>query len=86
MRVFTPRTWLTIPIWVFIDIGICFIISVLLPEKQYIPHAIVSMQVILLFLIGLDFYSAYRYWKKEHYPAILEIDRMLAEIETANED
>ncbi len=86
MRVFTPRTWMTLPIWVFIDTGICFIISVLLPEKQYIPHAIIVLQVILLFLISLDFYSAYRYWKKEHYPAIIEIDRMLAEIETSYED
>ena len=31
MRVFTPRTWLVIPIWIFIDIGICFIINEIFP-------------------------------------------------------
>ena len=84
MRVFTPRTWLVIPIWVFIDVGICFILFVLMPEKQYIPHVIIAVQVILLILVVLDFYSAYVYWKREHYPVIKEIDRMMAEIETFN--
>ena len=86
MRVFTARTWLVIPIWVFIDVGICFILSVLLPEKQYVPHAIIVIQVILMALVGLDFYSAYLYWKKEHQPVIIEIDRMLAEMESSDQD
>ncbi|MEN8116441.1 MAG: hypothetical protein ABFS16_05650 [Bacteroidota bacterium] len=83
MRVFTPRTWLVIPVWIFIDVGLCFILSELLPQKQYVPHVIILLQVFLMIVIVLDFYSAYLYWKKEHHPVIIEIDKMLAEIETA---
>ncbi|MBT3385046.1 MAG: hypothetical protein HN778_11245 [Prolixibacteraceae bacterium] len=81
MRVFTPRTWLVIPIWIFIDIGICFIINEIFPFPRYIFLTLMLLQVVLLLAVVLDFYSAYLVWKKEHKPVILEINRMLEEIE-----
>lgn len=82
MRVFTSRTWLVIPVWIFIDVGICFILSELLPQKQFVPHAIIILQLFLLLVVVFDFYSAYLYWKKEHHPVLIEIDKMLVDIET----
>ena len=81
MRVFTPRTWLVIPIWIFIDVGLCFIIKEIFPFPQYISLIIMLLQVFLLLAIVLDFYSAYLFWKKEYKPVITEIDKMLEEIE-----
>lgn len=81
MRVFTPRTWLVIPIWIFIDIGLSLIISEIFPLQQLIPLLIILLQVILLLAIVFDFYSAYLFWKKEHQPVISEIENMVKEIE-----
>jgi len=82
MRVFTPRTWLIIPVWIFIDIGLCLILSEIFPLKEYIVHVIILLQIFLLIAIVFDFYSAYLYWKKEHLPVIIETDKMLADIRT----
>lgn len=81
MRVFTPRTWLVIPIWIFIDIGLCFILSEIFPLRQHVSLIIILLQVILLLAIVFDFYSSYLFWKKEHQPVIAEINKMLEEIE-----
>ena len=81
MRVFTSRTWFVIPIWVLIDVGLCLIINEIFPFPQYILLTIMLLQVFLLLAIILDFYSAYLFWKKEHKPVIVEIEKMLKEIE-----
>jgi len=81
MKVFTPRTWLVIPVWVLIDAGLCIIIKEIFPLPEYLPLTIMLLQVILLLAIVLDFYSAYLVWKKEHKPVIIEIDKMLKELE-----
>ncbi len=81
MRVFTSRTWFVIPIWVLIDVGLCLIINEIFPFPKYNLLIIMLLQVFLLLAIILDFYSAYLFWKKEHKPVIVEIEKMLEEIE-----
>jgi len=81
MRVFTSRTWFVLPIWIFIDVGLCFIIRQVFPFPQYTVFAIVILQLVLLLAVVLDFYSAYFVWKREQEPVLNEIDKMLEEIE-----
>lgn len=81
MRVFTSRTWFVIPIWVFIDLGLCFIISQVFPFPRYTVFTIAVLQVVLLLAIVLDFYSAYVVWKRQQKPVLIEIDKMLEENE-----
>jgi len=81
MQVFTRRTWYVIPIWISIDIGLCFILSSLLQGTPYTLIAIMLLQIVLIFLIIIDFYTAYLIWKKEHKPIVIEIEKMLDEIE-----
>ncbi len=83
MQVFTKRTWLVIPIWIFIDIGLCFIIAAEFPHREYIDDLIVVLQVLLIGLIALDFYVTYLAWKRDNKPVVIEIDKMIKEIESA---
>lgn len=82
MRVFTKRTWLVIPIWIFIDVGLCFIIAAEFPYQEYVDDLIILIQIVLLGFIALDFYVAYLSWKKDNKSALIEIDKMIKEIES----
>jgi membrane protein YdbS with pleckstrin-like domain len=81
MRVFTVRTWYVIPIWICIDIGISLILSFVLQNTSYVLPSIILLQVLLIIIIVIDFYVAYLFWKRDHEPAIVEIDKMLEDIE-----
>ena len=82
MKVFTKRTWLVIPIWILIDVGLCFILAAKFPFQNYADDIIIILQVILIALISLDFYVAYLEWKRNHKPVLDEIDKIIKEIET----
>ena len=82
MKVFTKRTWIIIPIWILIDVGLCFIIAAEFPYREYIDDLIVVLQVLLIGLIALDFYVAYLAWKRDNKPVVIEIDKMIKEIES----
>lgn len=84
MQVFTKRTWLVMPIWILIDVGLCFIIAAEFPHWDYIDDMIIVLQILLLGLIALDFYVAYLAWKKDNKPVLIEIDKMIHEIESAS--
>lgn len=81
MRVFTPRTYYVILIWLFIDIGICLILNTILEGTTLYLSAVVLLQAVLIILVIIDFYSAWLIWKRDHQPVIKEIDQMLNEIE-----
>lgn len=84
MRVFTVRTWLAIPTWLLIDVGIClFIYNASDNFEISVTHLILGLQMLLAIGIALDFLSEYLIWKKNHKPAVVEIDRMLNEIEAS---
>lgn len=83
MKVFTKRTWIIMPIWILIDVGLCFIIAAEFPYREYIDDLIVVLQVLLIGLIALDFYVAYLAWKRDNKPVVIEIDKMMKEIESA---
>lgn len=82
MRVFTPRTYYVIPIWLFIDIGICLMLKTVLEGTAFFLPTVILLQAFLIILVIIDFYSAYLLWKRDHQPVIKEIDQMLDEIET----
>ena len=81
MRVFTKRTWYVIPIWILIDIGLCFIVISVFPYPQYADDILILLQILLLGLIALDFYAAHLIWKRDNKPLLGEIDKMIEEIE-----
>jgi hypothetical protein len=83
MRVFTPRTYYVILIWLFIDIGICLILKTVLEGTTLYLSAVILLQAVLIILVIIDFYTAYLIWKRDHKPVIMEIDLMLDEIEKA---
>jgi len=83
MRVFTPRTYYVILIWLFIDIGISLILKTVLAESTLYLPAVILLQAVLIILVIIDFYSAWLFWKRDHQPVIKEIDQMLNEIENA---
>ena len=83
MRVFTPRTYYVILIWLLIDTGICLILKTVLEETTLYLPAVILLQAILIILVIIDFYSAYHLWKRDHQPVIKEIDLMLEEIKNA---
>ena len=80
MRVFTPRTYYVILIWLFIDIGICLILNTILEGTTLYLSAVILLQAILIILVIIDFYSAWHIWKRDHQPVIKEIDQMLDDI------
>ena len=83
MRVFTPRTYYVILIWLFIDIGICLILNTVLAGITLYLPAVILLQAVLIILVIIDFYSAWLLWKRDHQPVIKEIDQMLEEIENS---
>jgi hypothetical protein len=83
MRVFTPRSYYVILIWLFIDIGICLILNTILEGTTLYLSAVILLQAVLIILVIIDFYSAWLIWKRDHQPVIKEIDQMLDEIENA---
>ncbi len=83
MRVFTPRTYYVIPIWLFIDIGICLMLKTALEGTAFFLPAVILLQALLIILVIIDFYTAYLVWKRDHKPVLEEIDTMLDEIEKA---
>ena len=83
MRVFTPRTYYVIPIWLFIDLGICLMLKTALEGTSFFLPAVIFLQALLIILVIIDFYTAYLVWKRDHKPVIEEIDQMLDEIENA---
>lgn len=83
MKVVTKRTWFVIPIWILIDVGLCFIIAAEFPYQVYIDDLIILIQILLLGLIALDFYVAYLAWKRDNKPVLIEIGKMIQEIESA---
>jgi hypothetical protein len=80
MRVFTPRTYYVILIWLFIDIGICLILNTIIEGTTLYLSAVILLQAILIILVIIDFYSAWHIWKRDHQPVIKEIDQMLDDI------
>ena len=83
MRVFTPRTYYVILIWLFIDIGICLILKTVLEGTSLYLSAVILLQALLIILVIIDFYVAYLIWKRDQQPVIKEIDELLNQIETA---
>lgn len=84
MRVFTVRTWLAIPTWLFIDAGLCLLVYAASEHFEIsVAHVILSLQGLLAIAIALDFLSEYLIWKKNHEPVVVEVDRMLGEIEAS---
>jgi membrane protein YdbS with pleckstrin-like domain len=82
MRVFTVRTWLALPVWILIDAGICLFIFSAADHFDFpAMYVVLALQVLLVFVVALDFWVDYLIWKKEHEPAVIEINRMLEEIE-----
>lgn len=81
MRVFTPRTYYVILIWLFIDIGVCLILKTVLEGSTFYLSAVVLLQAILIILVIIDFYTAWFIWKRDHLPVIKEIDQMLNDFE-----
>jgi len=82
MQVFTVRTWLTIPTWLFIDAGICFLVYSAADKIDFpMTYILLGLQIPLAVIIVLDFFSAYLIWLKSHKPVVIEIERMLGEIE-----
>ena len=83
MRVFTPKTYYVILIWLFIDIGICLILKTVLEGTTLYLSAVILLQAVLIILVIIDFYSAWLLWQRTHRPVIKEIDQMLDDIEKA---
>ena len=45
MKVVTNRTWFVIPIWILIDVGLCFIIAAEFPYQVYVDDLIILIQI-----------------------------------------
>ena len=78
------RSWLALPTWLLIDVGLCLLV---VAASEHLPlpvgHFIVGLQGLLVIAVTLDFLSEYLIWKKNHAPVVVEIDRMLGEIEAS---
>jgi hypothetical protein len=83
MRVFTPRTYYVILIWLFIDIGVCLILKTVLEGSTFYVSAVILLQALLIILVIIDFYTAYLIWKRDHQPVIIEIDKLLDDFEAS---
>jgi membrane protein YdbS with pleckstrin-like domain len=84
MRVFTVRSWLAIPAWLLIDVGICLLIYAA-SDRFDIPvgYVILGLQVPIVMAAAADFLVEYLIWRKEHKPIITKIDGLLDDIETS---
>jgi hypothetical protein len=83
MRVFTPRTYYVILIWLFIDIGVCLILKTVLEGSTFYVSAVILLQALLIILVIIDFYTAYLIWIRDHQPVIIEIDKLLDDFEAS---
>jgi hypothetical protein len=83
MRVFTPRTYYVILIWLFIDIGVCLILKTVFESSTFYVSAVILLQALLIILVIIDFYTAYLIWKRDHQPVIIEIDKLLDDFEAS---
>ncbi len=84
MRVFTVRSWLAIPAWLLIDVGICLLIYAS-SDRFDIPvsYIILALQVPIVMAAAGDFLVEYLIWRKEHKPIVTKIDGMLNDIESS---
>ena len=84
MQVFTVRSWLAIPAWLFIDVGVCLLVYAA-SDRFSIPveYIILGLQVPIVLAASADFLVEYLIWKKEHKPTVNRIDGLLNEIESS---
>ena len=84
MRVFTVRSWLAIPAWLLIDVGVCLLIYAA-SDRFDIPvsYVILGLQVPLVMAAAGDFVVEYLIWMKEHKPVVTRINGILDEIESS---
>ena len=84
MRVFTVRSWLAIPAWLLIDVGICLLIYAA-SDRFAIPvsYIILALQVPIAMAAAADFVVEYLIWRKEHKPVVAKINGLLNEIESS---
>ena len=84
MRVFTVRSWLSIPAWLAIDAGICLLIFAASDKFPFpVAYVILAVQVPIVVGAAADFVVEYLIWRKEHKPTVDTIDRILNEIGSA---
>ena len=84
MRVFTVRSWLAIPAWLLIDMGVCLLVYAA-SDRFDIPveYVILGLQVPIVMAAAADFLVEYLIWRKEHRPIVTRIDGLLHEIESS---
>ncbi len=84
MRVFTVRSWLAIPAWLLIDMGVCLLVYAA-SDRFDIPveYVILGLQVPIVTAAAADFLVEYLIWRKEHRPIVTRIDGLLHEIESS---
>ena len=86
LRVLTPRTWLVIPIWILIDIAVCLFVIAAAEHRGFNASLVIGgVQVALILIVALDFLVDYLVWRKEHRPAVREIDRVIEELDRSGE-
>jgi hypothetical protein len=84
MRVFTVRSWLVIPAWLLIDVGVCLMVYAA-SDRFDIPvgYVILGLQVPIVMAAAADFLAEYLIWRKEHKPVLARIDGVLNDIEAS---
>ena len=84
MRVFTVRSWLAIPAWLLIDVGVCLLVYAA-SDRFDIPvgYVILGLQVPIVMAAAADFLVEYLIWRKEHRPMVTRIDGLLHDIESS---
>jgi hypothetical protein len=84
MRVFTVRSWLAIPAWLLIDVGVCLLVYGA-SDRFSIPveYIILGLQVPIVTAAAGDFLVEYLIWRKEHRPIVTRIDGLLHDIESS---
>lgn len=78
------RSWLAIPAWLLIDVGICLLIYAA-SDRFDIPvsYIILALQVPIVMAAAGDFLVEYLIWRKEHKPIVTKIDGLLNDIESS---
>jgi membrane protein YdbS with pleckstrin-like domain len=86
MRVFTVRSWLAIPAWLLIDVGLCLLIYAVSDRFDFpVGYVILILQVPIVMAAAADFLVEYLIWKREHKPVVTRIDRILDDIEASTQ-
>lgn len=81
MRVFTARSRLALPAWLLIGVALCLFL--LAAEDRFeVPEIIpiASLQLVPVLLVVIGFRVEYLIWRREHRPALGQIDHLLAEL------